>query len=542
MQHFLNIFSFVKKLSFKIGLLAALISWISIEIVIRLVIEHQLDKTRISVQNNLQTLANIAAYNLSGDDHVRAFQNDSLAPLAFERFRQQLQRLRRATGYKDEWYTFLPSFSDTATFGIMTHTKPFSGDNHIFRDSSVLRLFRTTITNKVSLATEIYTDDHGVWISGFAPIVNSGGAVVAVLEIDMTYSEYQKQEAAIFRFFAIIRAIGFIIAGLLGLVIGWITARPVRLVSNAVAQITQNNFQGLVRIPLSLRFHPDETTTLISNVNKMTARLDETLHTLRIANEHLQSLDQAKSVFLEFVAHELRTPLTPLHIIEYFAQNNTLPEDDRSLLQAAAASVERLRSLSLSAEHYVRALTHTPVLHEELNLDELLRSLVDEYISSLGITTYSFQFSTPPVSHEPLFVQMPYKVLFIIISEILENSVKFSPEHSSIHIRLWGEKGFAYCSIQDFGVGIAPELQERVFEPFFVEDIHHHQQGVGVNLAMAKVYARHYHGDVQVFSEGKGMGTTFTVILPLSRKKTAEQYSRDHSAYFRQSAIAVTLL
>jgi signal transduction histidine kinase len=509
----------VRKLSVKIGVSCAIIVWISIEIVVRLVLQQTLNATKDAVQSDLVRLSSVSASVLSGDLHLRACSDAPDAAQAFEKFRHQMQILRSAADFREHWYTLLPRSGDTVTFGVMTHQKPFSGDVHIFRDSTVAAIFRDALHSKHPEATDLYRDDNGVWISGFAPILDSTGRVAAVLELDLTYNDYAKREDEIHAQIGLVRWIGFVLGGLLGMLVGWLVAKPVRIASEAVNQIAEHDFEGNVKLPVSLQYFPDETAALIVNVNKMAFKLGEAMAELREANERLQSLDQAKSVFLSFVAHELRTPLSALFALKVLELNPDLDDSELELLHAALSNVERLRAFSIAAEQYVAALTHTPQFGEQWSLEEIVPNLLEDFETSLTANNIEFEYIPPEHETQPseqaLFVQMPYKVLFTILSELFENAVKFGASGSKVVVRLWSEDDIAYCTVQDFGVGFAPELGERIFEPFFVEIIEHHTQGVGVNLATARVYARQYNGDITAHSTGKDQGCTFTVRFAL---------------------------
>jgi signal transduction histidine kinase len=522
----------VRKLSVKIGLSSAIIVWISIEIVVRLALQQSLNATKDAVQRDLISLSSVAASVLSGDDHRRACSNAPDAGKTFEAVRRQMDKLRTAADFHEHWYTLIPKSGDTVTFGVMTHPKPFSGDIHIFRDSTVARNFRNALYLKRSEATDLYRDDNGVWISGFAPIIDNAGRVAAVLELDLTYNDYAAREAEIRSKIALVRWIGFILGGLLGMLVGWLVAKPVRIASEAVNQIAAHDFEGNVKLPVSLQYFPDETAALILNVNKMAFKLDETMTSLREANLRLLSLDQAKSVFLSFVAHELRTPLSALFALKVLERHPHLDASEHELLEAAIDNAERLRNFSIAAERYVAALTHTPQLGEEWSLIEVVPTLLDDFRTSLTAEHVAFEYVAPEDGQE-LMVQMPYKILFTILSELFENAVKFGSSGDKVMVRLWSEEEMGFCAVQDFGVGFMPEMTARIFEPFFVESIEHHSQGVGVNLATARVYARQYNGDITAHSAGKDQGCTFTVSFVLAptayRKTTLKLHSTEYS-------------
>lgn len=506
------------KLWVKIAISTALISWIGIEVIIRITLVDSVENTRKALEHNLSDIAAIAARTLSGDEHQTALAHSDSSHVLFKKLSSQMDSLRTSISFQEHWYTLLPNKGDTTYFGIMTHPTPFSGDIYVFQDTSVRTLFEQVLAQKKSLATGIYKSANGIWLSGFAPILNSKRKAVAVLEVDIRYEDYLARENAIYNRAMWIRVIGFFIGGLLGTLMGYIIAKPLRTVNTAVEQIAHNNFQGSVKIPLLLIYLPDETTQLIINFNQMAAKLEETLRELRMANQRLQTLDHAKTVFLQFIAHELRTPLNGLKLLHILPKLQEFNEDSLEVLQGALESVKRLQHFSLAAEQYIQALTHTPDFSEATDLAEVLPYIIDEYRLVAQEHDISIRYEH---TNTPLPACLRYDILEQILHPIFDNAIKFSPKDSTITVKTQQHDEDITIQICDVGKGFSPSIAENIFKPFFVENIEHHSQGTGVSLAIARVLTQHYQGSLVATSLGENRGSTFTLTFFRTRRTLA---------------------
>jgi len=105
----------------------------------------------------------------------------------------------------------------------------------------------------------------------------------------------------------------------------------------------------------------------------------------------------------------------------------------------------------------------------------------------------------------------------LVMVNLLNNAVRFTPDDGEIHIRLTTSENEALVEIQDNGIGIPPEKIERIFEQFYqVEDhLTRRHGGLGLGLAIAEVLVRLHGGKIWAESEGEGKGATFKVSLPL---------------------------
>lgn len=221
--------------------------------------------------------------------------------------------------------------------------------------------------------------------------------------------------------------------------------------------------------------------------------------------------------FLSVLAHELRAPLAPI----------LLAVELMRLHEASPAVVVRYReTVARQARHLARLvddlvdtsrLTHGKVL---LSLEPVdLGALVSEAAEDRrGIFDSIGQTLTVAGAPEPLVVQGDRTRLVQVFDNLLTNAAKFTPAGGRVTVRLEARDGSAVVSVRDTGVGIAPDVLARLFQPFMqgVQPLDRTQGGLGLGLAVVKGLVELHGGTVSAVSEGEGRGTELTVALPLA--------------------------
>jgi len=104
-----------------------------------------------------------------------------------------------------------------------------------------------------------------------------------------------------------------------------------------------------------------------------------------------------------------------------------------------------------------------------------------------------------------------------VISNILNNALKFTPENGSIDVRVERAGDQAHIVVRDTGIGIGPELLPRIFDRFQQGDSSTTRShgGLGLGLAIVKHLVDHHEGSIRAASDGPNRGSTFTITLPL---------------------------
>lgn len=231
---------------------------------------------------------------------------------------------------------------------------------------------------------------------------------------------------------------------------------------------------------------------------------------LAAAHQRLERLDRLKTDFLLFVSHELRTPLQHLSALELM--DPELPAADLREIQAILrAGYERLNRLVVAGQQYLEMVAESPVCSiEEFEIAKYEQKLAAR---RRGQTRIRLE---PPKS-PPLKVRGRSEDVETVEQILVDNALRFSeqsPQPVEIHSR---KDGPTWClSVRDFGIGFPPELGGELIRPFTVGQIMHHQEGTGLSLARAALLVERAGGRLSAFSEGPGLGATFSICLPVT--------------------------
>ncbi|MEM7249145.1 MAG: HAMP domain-containing protein [Acidobacteriota bacterium] len=143
-------------------------------------LSYRISKTELEsgLGMRLEAIVSTAALSIDGDAHELVKGPDDATGTAFLELRDQLRAVKRSNGLDTEVYTFRPK-GDELEFVVMTNETPYIGDTYPVRDE-----MRPTLENGEPAHTATYHDKHGSWISAYAPIMDSSGRVVGLLEAD----------------------------------------------------------------------------------------------------------------------------------------------------------------------------------------------------------------------------------------------------------------------------------------------------------------------------------------------------------------------
>lgn len=230
--------------------------------------------------------------------------------------------------------------------------------------------------------------------------------------------------------------------------------------------------------------------------------------TQRMQMEHeLRDLNRQLEAFAYSVSHDLRAPLrsiifTSKMLLQDYGES--LDEEARELLQVQSDSSMKLATIIDELLNLSR-ISRQEIKHARVDLSEIARDIVHDLQSSL-------QLNVPEVKVEDnLVVEADQTLVTVIMMNLLQNAVKFSPEGGTISVgKKPGEKVFF---VRDEGIGIEMEFAQKVFLPFerLVSDSEF--EGSGIGLANVQRALQRLGGKVWVESE-LGKGSTFYFTIP----------------------------
>jgi PAS domain S-box-containing protein len=236
----------------------------------------------------------------------------------------------------------------------------------------------------------------------------------------------------------------------------------------------------------------------------------------RSIQEQLSEADRRKDEFLATLAHELRNPLAPIR--------TGLAIMKRDPSSQAASQAREIMERQLS--HMVRLIDDLLDV-SRITLGRL--RLKKEKVSVRTILEMAVEASKPAIEagHHTLTYTIPEQEIVMYadptrlaqtVSNLLNNAAKYTPDHGRIDLRVGLSHSDIEIVVEDNGLGIPREMQDKVFQLFgqINRTLDRAQGGLGIGLALVRNLIELHGGTVTASSEGPGKGSTFTILLPHS--------------------------
>ncbi|MDE2051247.1 MAG: response regulator, partial [Gammaproteobacteria bacterium] len=241
------------------------------------------------------------------------------------------------------------------------------------------------------------------------------------------------------------------------------------------------------------------------------------------AEGKLRAEARQKDEFLAMLAHELRNPLAPitnasellLHTVKDQGRARIAIEMIRRQALHLTRMVDDLLDISRITQGRIQ-LERSPVniAHVIAQAIETVESLLHEKRLRLSSTTSSYE----------LYVEGDLPRLVQCVVNVLGNSIKYTDAAGEIRLQTRAEGELAVIEITDTGVGIAPELLQRIFDLFVQGDrtLDRAEGGLGIGLCVVKRLIEMHRGEVTAESPGLGLGATFRIRLPRIERPHAD--------------------
>jgi signal transduction histidine kinase len=261
-----------------------------------------------------------------------------------------------------------------------------------------------------------------------------------------------------------------------------------------------------VRVPT---FRDDEFGEVAVAFNTMASAVEQSMTSLRQSNDELRKLDRFRDEFLSTVTHELKTPLTSIlgfaRMLER-GTNGPISEAQRQSVGRIIANTKHLHQLVSDL------LDVTAIRQGKLSLRkaaEPLGSVVHETVALLAPEAERKQVAMVEELGPLPALQMDAGRIGQVLTNLLANAMRFSPEGGRITVRVAAGGGEVRVEVEDEGPGVSDEAMARLFEPF----AHGERGGTGLGLSICKAIVEAHGGAIGVVT-APGQGSTFWFTLP----------------------------
>jgi len=274
--------------------------------------------------------------------------------------------------------------------------------------------------------------------------------------------------------------------------------------ANEVSQV-RNNLEDLV----------EKRTTELQSVSK---QLEQQKKKLETSNRDLVEAMNARNRLFSIIGHDVRAPIGyTRQALEMMIQNRDISEEERDeLLRMMASSSETtynlLDNLLVWGRSQTGRLKVNPVKFQ-------LKALIDESLELVNIGIREKKLKVEVFISEEHYLQADRDQLYVVIRNLLSNSIKFTPEKGSIYISSKKQKGEVVTSIRDTGIGIPEAIRSKLLDPksHVSTDGTKGEKGSGLGLKICKEIVQTNHGWMRIESES-GAGSTILIGIKSTRK------------------------
>lgn len=288
------------------------------------------------------------------------------------------------------------------------------------------------------------------------------------------------------------------------------TLMSVRLLTGPLKKLV-----GWIQNAHQKKFVDVAAAPIISNdeVGQLTYEINESIKYFREIGEREKAISKAKTEFISIAAHQLRTPLTStLWAWNSLASQEIEQKDAPSVIQIGLAATKQMMNL-------VNSLLNVSSIEEgrfgftfrKIEICALIEQAVNEFRPLAEVKKIKIDY-VKPVS--PSTVYADTDRINTVLNNLLSNAIHYTLPGGSIAVRINHRDDKVEISVEDAGVGMTPEEQERLFTKFFrsKEAVLLHPDGSGLGLFIVKNIVARHGGTIQVKSR-PGRGSTFTFSL-----------------------------
>jgi len=241
-------------------------------------------------------------------------------------------------------------------------------------------------------------------------------------------------------------------------------------------------------------------------------------------------LNKLQSSFISSVSHELKSPLASIQLyLETLKYREVSKKETCDFVDTMLLDTERLSWLVENILESSKSGYKTIQLQfQPVDVVRFLREVVDGHKRQFEEKNIHVHLRLEEIP----ILSLDKRAMHLVFNNLLGNALRYSPVGSDLVIRV--SRGKKYCEIQvtDQGIGLDKRDRKKIFKRFYRVQNKETQniEGAGLGLFIASEFVKGHKGFIEVFSEGRGKGATFTVGLPISRQTKNKESIQKQSA------------
>ena len=368
-------------------------------------------------------------------------------------------------------------------------------DNYIFDEG------KTIITEDVINAFKGKSHSHINYKSSSAvittPIIDDTGKISGVIKVSISgYATIQTINYMKRISIAVMIALLLVFSGILVFVIYKLTS-PAKDMKEAILSLSDG----------------DKNARIKKQTIKEYKDIGDAVNVLL---DRLESIDGSRDEFVSNVSHELKTPMTSMKVLadSLLATENAPIEMYKEFMQDIAEEIDRENEIIGDLLNLVRTDGERAVLNiETVDVNELMEVVLKRLKPIALKNNIEIIFE----SMRPVTASIDRVKFIIVLTNIIENAIKYNHPEGWVKITLNADHKFFYVDVSDSGIGIPEECKDQVFERFYRVDKARSREtgGTGLGLAITKNLVLLHKRTIKFYSK-ENEGTTFNIRIPLN--------------------------
>lgn len=325
----------------------------------------------------------------------------------------------------------------------------------------------------------------------------SGKNVIGVMLVSVSTDSIAATLAILKQYALMIQFLVAVIVVIAGFAVSTAFVRPFRRLTKSIKDVQDGYEADFISV------------NSYSETETMSAACDEMLR-------RLQTLDESRQEFVSNVSHELKTPLTSMKVLadSLMGQEDIPVELYREFMTDIGAEIDRENKIIndlLSLVKMDKSAGNINITGVQIN------ELLERIMKRLRPIAQKQNVELVMESFRPVVAEVDEVKLTLALTNLIENAIKYNNPDGWVHVSLNADHQNFFVTVEDNGIGIPKEAQNRIFERFYRVDKSHSREigGTGLGLAIARNAIIMHRGAIKVHSM-EGEGTTFTVRIPLT--------------------------